>query len=143
MPGAIQISEAASIGLHTTLVMAEEPERFWNAQELSERLQVSAAHLAKVMQALGRAGLVKSLRGPKGGCRLAKPADEITLLEVYEAIEGPMHTDECLLEKTVCKGNQCQIGKNIRLMNQQIRKMLAESTLESVRIPDIAVGKKQ
>jgi Rrf2 family protein len=49
---------------------------------------VPAAYLAKHLQALARAGVVSSGQGPKGGYRLARPAAEITVLEVVDAVEG-------------------------------------------------------
>jgi Rrf2 family protein len=140
MPGVIKFSEAASIAMHTTLVMAEGPDAYWSAQELAERLNVSLAHLAKVMQSLRKSGLVTALRGPKGGSRLSRAPESITLLEVYEAIEGPMIISECLLDSTVCMGNQCTIGKEIRRMNKKIKTILQESTLVSSHIPGIDIG---
>jgi Rrf2 family protein len=56
--------------------------------KLAEYHGVPAAYLAKHLQAMSRAGLLESVQGPKGGYRLARPADEITVLEVVEAIEG-------------------------------------------------------
>ena len=56
---------------------------------LAEYHAVPGPYLAKHLQALTRAGVLESVPGPKGGYRLARPADEITMLEVVEAIDGP------------------------------------------------------
>lgn len=58
------------------------------AARLAEYHEVPASYLAKNLQDLARAGLVESVRGPAGGYRLARPAAEITLLEIVEAIDG-------------------------------------------------------
>ncbi|MCF8044104.1 MAG: Rrf2 family transcriptional regulator, partial [Desulfarculaceae bacterium] len=68
----LKISEAASLALHTMGLLASRPGEQVPTRELAARLKVSEAHLAKVMQRLGRAGLVRSQRGPKGGFALER-----------------------------------------------------------------------
>ncbi len=57
---------------------------------ISERQAIPARYLEQIFQRLRRAGLVASRRGPGGGYVLARPASEITLREVVEAVEGPL-----------------------------------------------------
>jgi len=57
---------------------------------ISERQAIPARYLEQIFQRLRRAGLVASRRGPGGGYLLARPAAEITLREVVEAVEGPL-----------------------------------------------------
>jgi len=57
---------------------------------ISERQAIPARYLEQIFQRLRRAGLVSSRRGPGGGYRLARPASEITLREVVEAVDGPL-----------------------------------------------------
>ena len=78
-------------------VLASRPAGRVSAAELAATLKVSEAHLAKVMQRLGKAALVRSARGPKGGFQLPAGRSSVTLLDVYEAIDGPFRPDECLL----------------------------------------------
>jgi Rrf2 family protein len=87
--GGMRISEGVEWGLHCcTLLAALAPGQTVPATKLAEYHEVPAAYLAKHLQALSRAGLVESVPGPKGGYRLARPASDITVLEVVEAIEG-------------------------------------------------------
>jgi len=88
MPGVLRISEAASLGMHAMVLLASDRGRVLSAHEVAARLNASEAHLSKVMQRLGRAGLVQSVRGPRGGFSLARSPDAVTLLEVYEAALG-------------------------------------------------------
>lgn len=60
------------------------------AMQISESTGVPVEYLRKVLQRLTRARLVASERGRGGGFRLARPADRITLLDIVEAIEGPV-----------------------------------------------------
>jgi Rrf2 family protein len=131
MSGIVQISEAASIAIHTTLWMAAHPGELHRAVEVCRRFGFSKDHFAKVMQALSRAGLVASVRGPRGGTRLSRPADQISLLEVYEAVEGPTQTNRCLLGTHVCAGGRCAFGVDvIDKTNALIRQQMASATLK-------------
>ena len=95
----LRISEAASLAIHAMAVVAGKPEEVHSTHGVATALGVSEAHLAKVMQRLTRAGLVSSVRGPKGGFVLARPAAEVTLLAIFEAIEGHLEPKGCLLKK--------------------------------------------
>jgi Rrf2 family protein len=65
------------------------------AARLAEYHGVPAAYLAKHLQALARAGLVETTKGPKGGYRLARAASDISMLDVVEAIEGEAPAFRC------------------------------------------------
>lgn len=129
MASLVGISEAASIGLHGMMVLASAPSgRAGSGRALSERLQVSANHLAKVMQRLVKGGLLHSVRGPGGGFALAKPASEISLAEIYEAIEGPFAPTGCLLARPICDGRCCIVGGLLQQVDAIVDR-LRETTL--------------
>lgn len=127
----LKISEAASLALHTMGILAVETHRLVSTHEIAQRLRVSEAHLAKVMQRLGRAGLVRSQRGPKGGFALERPPEEITLLDVYEATEGPLTQRKCLLSKPMCNGN-CILGGLLESLGSQVRDYFANTRLSDL-----------
>ena len=129
MANLLKISEAASLALHTMVYLAAKNERLVTTHEIGEVLRVSEAHLSKVLQRLGKVGLVDATRGPKGGFCLAKAGDDISLLEVYEAIEGPLQDSVCLLDEPVCQGHKCILGGLLEMVNQQAREYLAGTTL--------------
>lgn len=133
MQNLLKISEAASLALHTMSYLAAQPERRVSTHEIAVRLKVSEAHLAKVLQRLGRAGLATSQRGPKGGFTLAKPPQEITLLEVYQAIEGPMTGSVCLLGHPVC-GGKCILGSLIGDLDRQVREYFGNTRLSEITL---------
>jgi Rrf2 family transcriptional regulator, iron-sulfur cluster assembly transcription factor len=66
------------------------------AREIAERQQVPLRFLEQQLGALGKAGLVESFRGAGGGCRLARPSDEITVADIADAIEGQLFPVSCL-----------------------------------------------
>ena len=157
MSTVFRLSEASSLALHATVFLAANPDDILSAVvradpnlvamaatredksvrlsagEIAGALNVSEAHLAKVLQRLARAGLVRSVRGPSGGYTLAKPSDEITLLEVYEAVEGPLSTNDCLLEEPICSGRTCIFGGLVKKLNTEIKEHLAGTRLVDLR----------
>ena len=60
-----------------------------SAAQLAEHFDVPVAYLAKQLKALVRAGVLTASTGPRGGFRLARPAEQITLLQIVEAVDGP------------------------------------------------------
>jgi len=157
MSTVFRLSEAGSLALHATAFLAANPDDILSAVvqadpnlvamastredkrmrlsagEIASALNVSEAHLAKVMQRLARAGLVRSVRGPNGGYTLARPSDEIALLDVYEAVEGPLSTDDCLLEEPICSGRTCIFGGLVKKLNTEVREHLAATKLANLR----------
>ncbi|MFZ5586377.1 MAG: RrF2 family transcriptional regulator [Thermodesulfobacteriota bacterium] len=130
----LRISEAASLALHAMALLAGDERRSRPTREMAEVLKVSDHHLAKVMQRLGRAGLVESQRGPRGGFRLARRRATISLLEVYEAVEGPLPGPTCLLGRPACQG-PCALGGLLQKLGDDVKGYLARTTLG-----DLAAG---
>ena len=132
MSRVVRISEAASLGMHTMTLLAAKPDRRFTTHQVAGLLPISEAHLAKVLQRLARAGLVESTRGPHGGFSLARSPEQITLLEVYEAIEGPLEETACLLGLEKCMGTRCIFGDLLTDVNRRIRKYLATKKLSQL-----------
>lgn len=127
----LKISEAASLALHTMTLLAGDPLKKSTTNQIATTLQVSEAHLSKVLQRLAKVGLVKSIRGPKGGFMIGKPPERISLLDVFQAIEGPLEQDDCLLGLPVCIG-QCILGGLVEKVNQQVKDHLASTYLSEL-----------
>lgn len=132
MSGVIKISEAASLGLHAMVLLADEPGKPVSTRQIAGRLGVSEAHLSKVLQRLARAGLVVSVRGPGGGFTLAEKNGDTTLLEVYESIDGPLSDSTCLLGTPVCCGERCILGGLLEATNREVREYLESNTLSEL-----------
>ena len=139
----IKISEAASIALHACAWLALQGEYRGRSAEICRELGFSAAHFVKVMQALSRAGLVESRRGPAGGSRLTRTPDGISLLEIYEAIEGPLCTERCLLPAERCRSRACVLGAELRHHHRALRAMMASTRLDTLAASLAPVGDAQ
>ena len=129
----VNVSEAAALGLHAMIHLANHDGQTVPVAEIAESLDASANHMSKVLQRLARAGLVRSLRGPAGGFALARPTDAITLLDVYEEIDGPLRSDACLFDLPVCEGRSCVLGGLLGRVTEQVRGYLAGTTLADLQ----------
>jgi Rrf2 family protein len=136
MPNPIRISEAASLALHTMTLLAGNTEVSMTTRQIADELNASEAHLAKVMQRLVHAGFVKSVRGPKGGFRLARAPSDVSLIEVYELIEGPISTGCCYFGEPICRNEVCIFGGLLESIGTQVREHLANT-----RLSDLIGGK--
>ncbi|MCD4691164.1 Rrf2 family transcriptional regulator [bacterium] len=133
MGNIVRTSESATLALHAMGILAGRPGSI-SAHRIAETLGASEATLAKVMQRLVKAGLVTSRRGPHGGFELAKPSEDVTLLDVYESIEGEIEVTHCLLDAPVCGAQSCPLARVFERAGQEIVKELARTTLAEFRI---------
>jgi len=138
----LKISEGASLALHTAFFLVTNPERRLTTKEMASTMGASEAHLSKVLQRLVHAGLVESVRGPKGGFALAKDPRMITLLKVFEVIDGVLTPESCLLDRCVCGGRQCILGDLIETVNGLARRRLEETTLADIAANRRVNGRK-
>jgi len=108
MPTLLRISETASLAMHAMALLASAPRPLSTARA-AVHLKSSSHTLAKVFRQLAKAGMVKSKRGPQGGFVLRRPAAEITLRQIYEAVEGEIGEPECLLGLPRCLAARCAL----------------------------------
>ena len=127
-----RISEGATMALHTVVFLAAHDDRLYSTREIAGVHDVSESHLSKVLQRLSKVGLVKSVRGPKGGFSIGRPADDIKLLEVYESIDGPLTETTCLLGKPVCTGGQCIMCDVVEKVNRETKAYLSGTSVADV-----------
>ena len=132
MPCALKISEAASLAMHALGYLANRQDGPITSREIANRFEISEAHLSKVLQRLAKVELVRSVRGPRGGFILTRAPESVTLLEVFEAIEGRFEPSQCLLSSSICEGDDCILGKIVVEANRMLRTRLEETTLVEV-----------
>jgi Rrf2 family protein len=75
-------------GVHALALLAVEPDTLQTSEDVARKLNTNPVVIRRVFSLLHQAELVKSRKGPNGGSRLAKPAKEITLEEIYRALDG-------------------------------------------------------
>lgn len=124
----LKISEAASLGLHAIIILAQNRDKLISVKDISVKLEVSANHLSKVMQRLNKAGFIRSVKGFNGGFELIREAEDITFLEIYELFDGPLSATNCLLNKRKCLGD-CILGDLITSVNKQVKDKFLKTRL--------------
>lgn len=134
----INISEAASLAIHSMAIIASTDKRM-NVLEIATLFNFSKNHLAKVMQMLVKGGYLKSTRGPSGGFTLNKDAKDVNLLEIYELIEGSisgrmcnMCLDDCIFEPCIYGGLGDRVKNDVKeyLENTTIQDLKTKLTLK-------------
>jgi len=102
-------------------------------KEIAKEENISLKYLEQVINPLRTAGLVKSIRGSKGGYSLAKPPSEICLYDVVEILEGPVHLIECLRDSKACqKVSSCVTREIWKEVSEAISKIFYSVTLEDM-----------
>jgi len=95
----MKISRSTGYGLLAIgYIVRHNKEKIILSQAISKEYNIPLEYLLKIMQQMVRANVLRSKRGPRGGFSLAKPANKITMLEIVEAVDGPMASQLDLME---------------------------------------------
>ncbi len=107
----MQITRQADYALRAMLYLARlEPSRRAATSQIAEEQRIPPSFLAKIISQLSIAGLIHTSRGARGGVSLAREPEEISILEVVEAIDGPIALNECTGDTGACPfGEDCVI----------------------------------
>ena len=110
--------------------LAARPDAVLSSAELAERAGLEMLTVAKLLKPLAQAGLVEGFRGTNGGYRLARAASQISLVEIVEAMEGPLGMTECSVHAGTCGIEQsCGVRANWRRINDVVADALRRVTL--------------
>jgi len=102
-------------------------------KEIAKKEEISLKYLEQVIIPLRTAGLVKAIRGSKGGYSLAKPPSEIWLNDLVEILEGPLDLVECLHNPSTCKKVQSCVTRDVwKDLQEAIYKVFHSITLEDM-----------
>ena len=116
--------------------LAAQPDAVLSAAGLAEQAGLEVPTVAKILKPLAQAGLVSGFRGINGGYRLARPASRITLIDIVEAMEGPLGMTECSLHEGNCGIEQsCGVRANWRRINDVVADALRGVTLAEMLGP--------
>ena len=107
----MQITRQADYALRAMLYLAKlEANQRAATSQIAKAQEIPPSFLAKIISQLSIAGLIHTSRGAHGGVSLARKPEDISLLDVVEAIDGPIALNECTLDPSVCVfGEHCPI----------------------------------
>jgi len=127
----MKISTKGRYGLRTLMDIAiHQNAGTVTLNEIAKRQQISAKYLWQIMSQLKNAGLVRGTRGPKGGYRLIRGPEEITLLDIVRILEGPVTLVEC--ENECPFDGQCIAQRVWREISDTVGQALQGITLADI-----------
>ncbi len=99
-------------------------------EEISQEEEIPSSFLGKILQSLCKAGLARSVRGNGGGFTLAKEAEQISLLDIFEAIEGKLALQRCLQSPDACeRSDGCALCSVFEQAQDQVKDVFARTTV--------------
>ena len=139
----MQVTRAGEYGVLGVLHLARKGHgQVVMIDEVSREEQIPRSFLAKIFQDLARAGIVRSNRGTRGGFALAKQPEDVTTLDVIEAIEGRIAFQRCLQAPAECPHTGgCPLCSLFEQAQTQVREVFSRTTLADLmqkkRFPDV------
>ena len=128
-----KLTDYASVVL---TVLASDPATVLSASELADRAGLEMPTVAKLLKPLAQAGLVEGFRGANGGYKLARDAADISLVEIVEAMEGPLGMTECSVHSGQCAiEHSCGVRANWRRINDVVADALRGVSLAQMLVP--------
>ena len=135
----IRLSRLADYGVVLTSFLARRPGGWLTATELSSATALPAPTVSKVLKLLAQDGILESHRGTKGGYALSRPAGDISVADIVNALDGPIALTECMVTESGSCGIEalCPTRVNWRTINDAITVALKSVTIADMATPAI------
>jgi Rrf2 family transcriptional regulator, iron-sulfur cluster assembly transcription factor len=129
------LSQTSRYALRALVYLADEdgdgPVR---VEVIAEDLGVPRNYLSKILHALAKSGVLTSLRGPRGGFRLARPAEDVRLVDVVSEFDSVEALGTCLLGRPQCvDSDPCAAHEGWKVVRNQVEEFLRDTTLAQLR----------
>lgn len=130
----LRLSKLADYGVVIIATLALRNEALMNATRLAELTTLPGPTVAKLLKRMAKVGIVTATRGAAGGYRLARPASEITVDELIEAVDGPISITSCAQHiKSPCEhAGSCPVFGRWSPLNAKVREAFKEVTLDQL-----------
>lgn len=137
----LRITKRVEYALVVLQQMQLDPDRLVSARDLSERFDLPGGLIAKILQRLASAGLLESEQGVRGGYRLARDPRTITLLELSEAVDGPLRIAACEGDSPgACeRAEMCTVSGPVHSLRSRLESLLDHTTIGSLLGADAPV----
>ena len=131
------LSQSCIYAIRATILISSKDSKDNNnyipVKELSDELNISFHFLTKTLQHLTHANILESYTGPKGGVKLAKPANKIFLIDIIEAIDGEDIFNTCILGLVdCCDSKPCPLHKKWKQSKSQTQKIFEKTNLATL-----------
>ena len=137
----MQVTRADEYAVIGLLYLARQPAaRTVMIDEISEQERIPKSFLAKIFQSLAKGGVVRSHRGAGGGFSLARPAGEITLLKVFQCVEGSFALQKCVSDDPECvvshdRLSSCTLCAVFTEAQNRVNDLFSRTTLQDLLKP--------
>ncbi len=128
-------SQTAEYALRAVVSLADSGDQPLTTQQIADMTQVPLDYLSKVMQSLGRGGLVESQRGKHGGFRLTRPANRVTILDVMNAVDPLTRIRSCPLHLKGHGRQLCPLHRRLDDAVSAVEKAFAETVIADLLAP--------
>ena len=130
----MKISTKGRYGLRILMDLAlNQSEKPRLIRDIAKSQQISEKYISRLVIALRKAGMIRSVRGVNGGFHIAKKPEDITLLDVIEVMEGPLSIVDCVSAPKRCKiSENCAPREVWCKLNEDIRDLMRGTTLADV-----------
>lgn len=133
----LRITKMADYGALVMAYLANQPEFASNAKEIADKTRLAVPTVTKLLKLLTRSGLLISVRGSQGGYRLARSAQDISIIHIIDALDGNTALTECSQKTGLCSlESSCALQDNWKLITLTIR-----NTLQSISLNDLVQQK--
>jgi Rrf2 family protein len=131
----LKLTKKADYGLMAMKHLAEHaPKGSSSAKDVAEAYGIPQEALAKILQRLAKAGLLRSQHGINGGYMLARDPNTISAFEVIQAIDGPLFITSCITVRGECdQTDRCTIREPLRKVNESIEQVLKRIKISHMR----------
>ena len=131
----LKLTKKADYGLMAMKHLAEHQDRgARSAKDVADAYGIPPEALAKILQRLVKAGLLKSLHGMNGGYTLARDPGTISAFEVIRAIDGPLFITSCITVRGECdQSDRCNIREPLRKVNSSIEDVLRRIKISEMK----------
>ncbi len=133
----MRITQEADYALRIACMLEQSGEEHESASDIAERTSVSARFTLKILRKLVQGGIVRSYKGASGGYALARPANEITLRDIIELIDGPLAISRCIDDSHQCSRegvdkSECILYHIFCHINNEVSGKLGRITISDV-----------
>lgn len=129
----LKLTKKADYGLIAMRHLAETADHgSVSAKDLADAYGIPQEALAKILQRLARAGLLKSMHGTRGGYTLSRSPMQISALEVIVAIDGPLFMTSCFSDRNCEQTDRCTVREPLRKVGESIQQVLSRLTISEM-----------
>ena len=138
----MRITRAGEYAVRCILYMSgREENQIVSRREISKDMDIPDQFLGKIAQQLARAGILEIIQGARGGYRLRKKPDKITLLDVVESVTGEIFLNDCLMNPVSCsRSGSCAVNAIWEKARNELRATLKDATFDRLLNEDSCIS---